>query len=439
MRILARRCPEALVRGHHSVGWKFCGHWAEQSAAPKGLAAAGPKRLRALLRFGEQIAATMNGDEPLHLWGSAGVGAALARLEHLAGLEQVRSRTLWSVLVPREAEGERFARSEAARVLDGHAERLGVGVERLLDLGGERMFSLERLAWALSGQRVAASSLHRRKLAQEYGWERSALSVIPMGEASAPGFEFGPGELSEAEAGALWGWRGERRRALLRAFSLEGEPLCVGFAGRLIGWERAMLLLRDEAFLKELLGEERPVVLFWALGAEDHRGVPSSRAKNARAIVEALAARFDGRLVVMDLEDPRRELLEAGVDLWLRPPRTPMGGSWPMGQRALHHGALMLGSLDGWWAEAFDGTHGWSFGQGDTLADIKLQDHIDGIDLRRALREEVVPCFFDRNHKGMPWGWLSRMKRSMVRLPERFGARAMAQAYIDGPYRVLQG
>ena len=53
-----------------------------------------------------------------------------------------------------------------------------------------------------------------------------------------------------------------------------------------------------------------------------------------------------------------------GVDVWLNNPRRPLEASGTSGQKAVLNGGLNLSILDGWWAEAYDGTNGFAIGHG---------------------------------------------------------------------------
>ena len=56
--------------------------------------------------------------------------------------------------------------------------------------------------------------------------------------------------------------------------------------------------------------------------------------------------------------------LVQGVDVWLNNPRRPLEASGTSGQKVVLNGGLNLSVLDGWWAEAYDGTNGFAIGNG---------------------------------------------------------------------------
>ena len=96
--------------------------------------------------------------------------------------------------------------------------------------------------------------------------------------------------------------------------------------------------------------------------------------------------------------------------------------------KATFNGALQLSVLDGWWAEAYDGSNGWAIpGEG---AD-------DGADAERfydLLEHEVVPLFYDRDEAGVPNGWCEMVKRALVTCGPTFTATRMLHDYASRMY-----
>jgi starch phosphorylase len=71
--------------------------------------------------------------------------------------------------------------------------------------------------------------------------------------------------------------------------------------------------------------------------------------------------RFEGRIAfVEDYEMHLAHRLVQGVDLWMNLPRPPLEASGTSGMKAALNGVPQLSTLDGWWAEGFDGGNGWA-------------------------------------------------------------------------------
>ena len=96
--------------------------------------------------------------------------------------------------------------------------------------------------------------------------------------------------------------------------------------------------------------------------------------------------------------------LVQGVDVWLNNPRRPLEASGTSGQKVVLNGGLNFSVLDGWWAEAYDGTNGFAIGMGETHCSPDVHDHADGKALYRTLTEQVIPLYYNRDHDGLPHG-----------------------------------
>jgi starch phosphorylase len=144
---------------------------------------------------------------------------------------------------------------------------------------------------------------------------------------------------------------------------------------------------------------------------------------------------FAGRFVFVEDYDINvgRHFVQ-GVDVWLNNPRRPLEASGTSGQKVVLNGGLNLSVMDGWWAEAYDGMNGFSIGKGRTHSNMSVHDSRDRDDLYRALREEVIPLYYQRDHDGLPRGWIKRMKRTIRTLGWRFNADRMVMDYTSKCY-----
>jgi len=122
------------------------------------------------------------------------------------------------------------------------------------------------------------------------------------------------------------------------------------------------------------------------------------------------------------------------VDVWLNNPRRPLEACGTSGQKVVLNGGLNLSILDGWWAEAFDGSNGFAIGSGETHSSIERHDARDGDDLFRVLQDQVIPMYYDRDADGLPRAWIARMKRAIRTLGWRFSADRMVMDYVLKSY-----
>jgi starch phosphorylase len=124
----------------------------------------------------------------------------------------------------------------------------------------------------------------------------------------------------------------------------------------------------------------------------------------------------------------------SGCDVWLNNPRRPLEASGTSGQKCGTHGCLNLSILDGWWREGYDGTNGFAIGDDTHPANIEEQDRRDSANLYRALTEEVIPKFYNRDADGIPREWIKMIRRSMVTLVAKFSTSRMVKEYTQKYY-----
>jgi starch phosphorylase len=95
--------------------------------------------------------------------------------------------------------------------------------------------------------------------------------------------------------------------------------------------------------------------------------------------------------------------------------------------------------LDGWWAEAYDGSNGFSIGVGTQHVDDRITDARDSESLYDVLEKQVIPMFYDRNVDGLPLQWIQQMMNSIGTLAWRFSAHRMVADYVKHAYLQAAG
>jgi starch phosphorylase len=207
------------------------------------------------------------------------------------------------------------------------------------------------------------------------------------------------------------------------------ETLTIGVARRFAGYKRADLLLRDMDRLARLVNDPKRPVQF-VFSGKAHPANDEGKRIIQRLFQAMHDPRFVGRIVFIENYDINvcRHLVQ-GVDLWLNTPRRPLEACGTSGQKTVLNGGLNLSTLDGWWAEGYDGANGFAIGDGSEHADAARQDDRDAAGLFDVLEKVVVPLYYTRDAAGLPRGWIARQKHAIRTLPCRFNAQRMVMDY----------
>jgi starch phosphorylase len=412
-------------------------------------------------------------------------------------LKRVAALTVFTTHTPVPAGHDRFAGELIEEHLGPLRDSLGLSPDRLMELGRvhpanhSEPFCMTVLAMKLSRRVNGVSALHGRVSRAMWSglWPERSEEEVPIGHITngvhvlswlappmhalydrhlGPGWEQRSGEpefwanIEEVEDGELWEThqtlksrlvdfvrrrvarqcerRGEAAEAVEEARRvLSEEALTIGFARRFATYKRADLLLGERERLVRLLNNPLMAVQLVFCGKAHPRDEPGK--KVLREVAQLVRdPRLAGRVVFVEDYDINvaRHLVQ-GVDVWLNTPRRPLEASGTSGQKVVLNGGLNLSVLDGWWAEAYDGSNGFAVGQGETHTSPAVQDARDAQALYQALEEEVIPLYYERDFDGLPRAWIRRMKRAIRTLGWRFNADRMVMDYVRHCYLPAAG
>ncbi len=216
--------------------------------------------------------------------------------------------------------------------------------------------------------------------------------------------------------------------------ALDADTLTLGFARRFAPYKRPDLLLHDPVRLLAILtNRERPVQL--VLAGKAHPQDLLGQGMIREWVEFSQRPEVKSRVVFLsDYDLLMAEQLVQGADLWLNTPRRPWEASGTSGMKVLVNGGLNLSELDGWWAEAYSPEVGWAIG------DRREHDHDPAWDASEAdalyglLEREIVPEFYKRDDRGIPRGWVARMRESMARLTPLFSTNRVVRQYTEQHY-----
>jgi starch phosphorylase len=220
---------------------------------------------------------------------------------------------------------------------------------------------------------------------------------------------------------------------------LDLDVLTIGFARRFATYKRATLVMKDAERLAAIVNaSDRPVQMVFA-------GKAHPQDRYGKEFIQQIVKigrekGFENRIVFVENYDMNvARYLVQGVDIWLNNPRRPQEASGTSGEKAVLNGALNFSILDGWWAEAYDGTNGFAIGSGTTHASIQVQDERDHASLIEVLTNQVVPIFYERDAAGLPRKWIARQKDAFRTLAWKFNADRMVMHYVRRSYAPAAG
>jgi len=407
-------------------------------------------------------------------------------------LRNVAQHTVFTTHTPVPAGHDRFSADLIEEHLGPLRDAVGISASQLMGLGRvepqneNESFCMTVLGLKLSRRANAVSSLHghisRRMWAGLWPWRSE--EEMPIGHITngvhVPSWlswqmqnlydrNFQAGwmtnmgvpeawqSIHEVDSGELWETHNALknllfafvRRRLSRQCRRRGESdeivercrnvldpnvLTIGFARRFATYKRADLLLSDLDRLDQLLNDaDRPVQVIFA-------GKAHPKDEPGKELIKQIAnlrhnKTFQNRIVFLEDYDINvcRHLIQ-GVDVWLNTPRRPLEASGTSGQKVVLNGGLNLSVLDGWWAEAYDGTNGFAIGKGESHVSDEINDRRDGESLYEVLEDRVIPLFYNRDLDGLPPHWINMMKNSIATLAWRFSAHRMVMDYTRTCY-----
>jgi starch phosphorylase len=401
------------------------------------------------------------------------------------------ARTVFTTHTPVPAGNDAYPAEQVQRTVGRLTDELGIATPELLALGRtdpeveSEPFGVTQAALRLSRAANAVSRRHGEVARSMWAplWPERAPDEVPIGhvtngvhvptwigsamrellqrslgdrwlaDTADPGAWAAVDEIADRD---LWAARGRQRAALVEyvrrrsvtdrlarndvreyvqaaARAFDPDVLTIGFARRVATYKRLDLLTRDPDWTVSLLGGDRPVQVVLA-------GKAHPRDEDAKRLLQSLfrmktSTVIGERVVFLDDYDlATGARLVQGCDLWLNLPRPPLEASGTSGMKSAINGGLQLSVLDGWWAEAYDGTNGWAL-SGDIDPDLYAQDERDAAALHRLLDDEVIPAFYERGEDAVPGRWLALMRSSLSSLGPRFSATRMLADYRNGPYR----
>jgi starch phosphorylase len=373
---------------------------------------------------------------------------------------EVRRDVVFTTHTPVPAGIDRLSPEALRPHLDSWAQRWGLDVERVWELGADPAngdeFNMAIFCLRISRTANGVSELHGEVSRQLFSQvpEGRAITHVTNGVHARTWTGVAVQELFDSTLGPGWDW-GESRAwdrvmdiddgvlADVRRqgseqlseylaqhdISLDPAVMVVGFARRFAPYKRSTLILRESGRLAQILADDdRPVHFLFA--GKSH---PASR--EGMTLIEeilgfSVSAVARGRFsFVPDYGMEVSAAMVQGCDIWLNNPIRLHEASGTSGEKVALNGGLNLSILDGWWAEMYDGDNGWAI-ESSSADDPELRDAEEAsslMDVLVAARDE----YFDD-----PARLNKRIRHAWHSLGPRVTAARMLQDYRERIYRL---
>ncbi len=208
---------------------------------------------------------------------------------------------------------------------------------------------------------------------------------------------------------------------------LKRYQLIVGCARRVTGYKRNNLILFDkERLLKIIEDNEKPVVFVFS--GKAHPKDVEGKKMIQELINFSLEHHLEDRFIFLENHNLHlARYILWGSDVWLNTPYRPMEASGTSGMKAALNGVLHLSVLDGWWAEAYDGTNGWALHPKEGLPPFNFYE---ADQIYNLLEGEIKELFYERDEEGIPREWVRRMKRALYKACKHFSINRVLSEYL---------
>ena len=353
----------------------------------------------------------------------------------------IREHCVFTTHTPIEAGHDCFPHELFERLLAGF-----VSVEDLKQVGGNDRLNMTQLALTFSGYINGVARRHAETTKQMFPgyrihavtngvhvetWAHEAFrefyhSLCPQW-AHEPELLVRALHWSEDE---IWRCHLAAKVDLVRHVAqVSGEKLdpnapILGFARRMTGYKRPMLLFSDLEWLTRIASlHPFQIVMAGKAHPRDVEGKESIR------LIQKIIRQLRGKVTCVFLPNYNMEIarnLVAGADVWLNTPLPPLEASGTSGMKAALNGVLNLSVMDGWWVEAcIENVTGWSIG----LDRDSGSDEHHGESLHEKLAGIVLPLYYKEPER---WRWM--MKQAIGNIACYFNSQRMMRRYATEAY-----
>lgn len=226
----------------------------------------------------------------------------------------------------------------------------------------------------------------------------------------------------------LWQIQMQNKKTLIdfinqtSGFNLDPKLLTIVWARRLVDYKQPTLIFSDLARLAKIVSQANSVQFI--LAGTIHASDPSSMAMAQTINDYVKNSTLEGRIAFHPHYSlSEAQILTAGADIWLNTPQVGKEACGTSGMKAGLNGALMASTPDGWIPENDWNGIGWVLSEQNTAES-----------LYNALENEMVPMFYARDEKGLPTEWISRMRKTIKIIEDKYTTARMLANYEEKLY-----
>jgi starch phosphorylase len=208
---------------------------------------------------------------------------------------------------------------------------------------------------------------------------------------------------------------------------LDPDVLTIVWARRFAGYKRPDLILHQfEKFVELITRTNQPIQFIWAGKPYPH----DTQAIQLFNKIQQLTQKYPHAAILTGYELSLSRALKQGADIWLNNPRFTREASGTSGMTAAMNGALNLSNCDGWVNEfGQDIINAFIMEHADIHLSHEEQDAIDAGYLYNEIENEVIPTYYNNNHK-----WMEMVYNSMDGVFNNFTSNRMADEYYKKMY-----
>ena len=405
------------------------------------------------------------------------------------------SKTVFTTHTPVPAGNDIFPLDLVEKYFKDFWPRLGLSREEFLKLGmkpGKELdtgFNMGILALKIAGKKNGVSKLHGAVSRELFGeiWPEIAANEAPIGYVTngihtcswlAPRLKelynkylipFWQDSMYQEQIWEkirnvpdekLWSIHNDRKMKLLRLVKdntyerlrrsgynyedineiiskINPNALTIGFARRFATYKRATLIFKDLERITEIINNtDRPVQIIFA-------GKAHPADKEGQDLIRyihqvSMMPQFKGKIFLLENYNiAMSRYLVSGVDVWLNNPRRPMEASGTSGQKASVNGVINFSVLDGWWAEGYTQTNGWTIGTNAEYTSYEEQDLADSQSIYNTLETKIIPTYYDKDKDDISKKWIEIMKNSIITTGGKYSTARMLVDYCNNLYMPL--